>query len=385
MHLEQIEIRHFRNLKSQCIALPAQATMLVGKNGQGKTSLLEAIFLLSHGKSFRTTKMSELVQWAELSGELEAQLSFINGKFSTSDGEKLISCQIKGGKRILFFNGKRVERAANFFGHTRSIVFTPDELEQVKGPPLYRRQFIDRTLTLVDKYYLESLVQFHRALKSRNRVLSSAGAPSSISEIQKLLLSWDSLLSRYGRVIAEKRLLLAQDISPKLANYYKFLAGSSSESACCRFDSELIFNREVLSEQSVMELYSKRLTRDIRLKSTSFGPHRDDLHLLLDTGFGMKNSRITASQGQVRCLALALKLAAAELILARTGEPPILLLDDVESELDKSRREALYELLKAFNSQTIITTTDQFDLTASRSLNCQVLYIDKGEVSESKS
>ncbi len=273
-----------------------------------------------------------------------------------------------------------MERAASFFGVTRCIVFTPDELELVKGPPSFRRQFIDRTLSMIDTLYLENLVQFHRALKNRNRVLAAASSKQDRAEVNHILLPWNNILSRHARVIAEKRSDFSAAMSPRISHFYKALCSGAFEDAACKFESELVVHHVCLTHDDLMELYSKHLAKDLRFRTTTCGPQRDDLHLLLDTGFGFKNSRQIASQGQARCLALALKLAAAELILERTGEAPILLLDDVESELDRSRREALYHLLRALNSQTIITTTDQFDLTASRALNCQVMNICAGEV-----
>jgi DNA replication and repair protein RecF len=383
LRLEQLEVVGFRNLKDQKISLPAEATFIIGNNGQGKTSLLEAVFLLSHGKSFRSAKVTDLIRWPDPSTGVPGNYCLVSGLFLTANGKKSVTFEVKDGKRAISINGKRVEKAKNFYGQTRSVVFTPDELQLVKGPPALRRQFMDRILAMADSYYVESLVQYQRTIHSRNKVISDGAAKhTSAAQLSALLRSWDVLLARHATVIAKKRLDLSQEIQPYFAEFYSCLVsgGGAKEAVACRLHTELVADHAVLDEAAIVQLYAAGVMRDLRFGTTRLGPQRDDLQLLLDTGFGLRNSRQTASQGQGRCVALALKLAAAKLLLEHTGEAPILLLDDVESELDQTRRSALYKLLKKLSSQVIITSTEVSELVSDPELKSAALCISGGIV-----
>ncbi len=360
MQLQHIELNQFRNLESQLIEFPSRVTLLSGRNGQGKTSLLEAVFFLAHAKSFRESRTKELIRWSE-NGQSSLPESRLLGLIESTEGQKEIECRITGNKNSAYINGNRVEKASSFYGQLACVVFTPDELQLVKGPPQGRRKFIDRIFAMVDRAYVETIVQYQRSVKSRNSVLASA-RDGSIPQVQVSahLEPWNQLVISQGLEIVRRRLALISEFSPTVESYYQQLVGlpESKEQVRIEYQSKLVENKSVVSADRAHELLSNRIEKDIALRTTSLGPHRDDIDLLLESGYGFRSARIAASQGQARSLALALKMAAIDYLKQKLGEAPVVLLDDVESELDRSRKDALYRMISGFNSQIIITATE---------------------------
>lgn len=380
MRLNTLELRGFRNLQDQNISFPGRICTVVGKNGQGKTSLLEAIFLLSHAKSFRAGTINELVRWGD------SVDSSVQGDFETTDGRKTLTFSIVGGKREISLNSNKVKKASLFYGQSKSVVFTPDDLQLVKGAPILRRGFIDRILAMIDPMYVEHLVHYQRALKSRNSILQkrSMDSYSGIEEIEKVLIPWNILLVQHGLKIAGRRLEFILELEKGVKKYYEYLLGDLQEGrvekANCSFQSQLTREGQLLDEDELLGVYQRTINKDIRYGSSTIGPHRDDLELQLDCGSGVRNSKRTASQGQARCIALALKLSAIDIIADSTGEAPLLLLDDVESELDQGRRRALYELLESVKNQIILSTTDLSSSSLSKLKEAMTLEIEQGRV-----
>jgi DNA replication and repair protein RecF len=315
------------------VELSPHISVFVGKNGQGKTSLLEATYLLGHHRSFRTSRVSEVRSYQTDSGFTE-----VSGIFFDESGERSLSYRFEGGKRLVFVNNNRVKAAADFFGQVKIIEFTPQDLFIVTGSPSERRAYIDKLLSISDREYFLSLLRYTKALKNRNAMLLGGG---SIADLKP----WEAILCTEARLISEKRIALVEKLN--------HLAGSIYQS----IEPEERISLEYLGETELMFDYE----RDLRLKSTTSGVHRDDLQLYLDTGFGRKWAKETASQGQIRSLTLALKLASVE-FLRELGQTPIVLLDDVESELDENRRSKLLRYLTALGGQILIATTNRYAL-----------------------
>ena len=355
MHLEELSVAGFRNLHTQKILFPDPVTVLIGKNGQGKTSVLESIYLFSHSRSFRSSTTRDLVRWNS-----EEKAASAEGVFQTADGRKCVEYQLENGSRKVLVNGKKIESAQAFYSSVRVLEFTPDDLFLVKGEPAVRRLFLDKVLTLIDPVYVEHLVRYQRALKNRNALLLRTPVVSSLSH---QLAPFHELLVQHGRVLIERRLALLEELAPAISETYDAIAGTASERVRVVLRSGFLDeSHAVLSADSLLEIYGNRLDEDLRHKRTTFGPHRDDLVLRFDTGHGERIARNAASQGQTRSLALAMKMAAVRVVAHHTGDDPILLLDDFESELDSSRKEALNELILGYRSQIIITTTDATNL-----------------------
>jgi len=355
--LHSLFVSGFRNLAEQRIELEKRITSITGRNGQGKTSLVEAVYLLVHPKSFRTSKHRELIAWEKAStgARVEAQIT-------TQNGNQTLAVEITPRGRTVTLNGKKLESVLGFYGQVKAVIFTPDELLLVKGPPQQRRSFLDRTLAMVDSPFVENAVHYQRALKNRNALLMARdGRGPSLNE----LAFWDQLLIRHGRALTERRSAFVSFLSDHVASAYQRLValepGAASEKVALYFESDFVNESgKVRSDEELTLLLREASERDIRRKTTTFGVHRDELKLTLDTGAGEHEARATASQGQARTLALAMKLAALDFLRTQTSDDPILLLDDVESELDQARKSALYQLLASSKNQVLLTGTQPF-------------------------
>lgn len=372
MHLRDLELYRFRNLRNQRITFSSRFTVIVGRNAQGKTGLLEAAYLLGNTRSFRPAKLQDLISWEDrgtvepgLEGGVEAA---VQGNISGPDGDYAVRYEITRGSRQVFINDKKVTSASHFFGRVRLVEFSPDDLFLIKGAPALRRNFLDRVLASVDPAYVDNLVQYNRALRSRNALLSrhSAHHTTTVAGRQAALEieSWTKPLIERGRALAVKRYQLAQYLGAKLSEIYARLVAQGvagaprCERAAVSYRSDFLKRAELAGGEEMEERYREVLNREIALGATVVGVHRDDIALVLDTGCGEKKARHAASQGQTRCVALGLKMAAIEYLREHAQDDPIILLDDVESELDESRRTALVSYVLGLKSQVIIATTN---------------------------
>ena len=383
MQIKRLELSNFRNLEEQTVSFASNVTLVVGDNGQGKTSLLEAIHLLSHAKSFRTSKLSELVRWAPAKGQKALSDCRVSAVVSAEEGTRSVTWQLQRGKREVLVNDKKVKDAQSFYGQLTSVLFTPEDLQLVKASPALRRTYLDRILAMVDRSYVENIVGYQRALRQRNALLISAKrSPQSLSA--DAITTWNMLLVRYGKVVAAKRQQLREEISPAFKEYYRALAeksaGEATEEVDCRYVSEFISQGAVREDQDLLDEYASNQPRDLRQSLTMVGVHRDDLHLSLNSGFGLKAARRSASQGQARSLALSLKLAAVRYLGEHTGEAPAVLLDDVESELDSGRRSQLYRLLAELGCQVIVTATDISQSFSNQFSTPEILEVRAGKI-----
>lgn len=397
MRLCRLELHHFRNLKNQSVEFPGRVSILIGMNGQGKTNLLEAIYVLAQAKSFRSCQARDLASWnagAEAapgisrSSEARYAVGFVHGEVSTESGFRSLRFELHDGKRQIFLNDKRISKASHFYGQLTAVSFTPDDLQLIKGPPAVRRSFIDRTLAMCDSSYAESLVRYQRALRSRHSVLAALRSdPCHGEKMRAALDPWDETLIEEGRRIAERRLNLVQELAASAAeHYYYFSASSSSESQRAVLDylSDFIEHRAVLESKKCEELFIASSAQDVRVRRTRIGVHRDELRLLLPSAYGLQSARRAASQGQTRSLALALVFSALDFLKQKNSESPLLLLDDVESELDDKRRSALYELIHQLENQVFITATHLSSEVKQTLRGSNIMLISNGLIIEQK-
>lgn len=349
MQLLNARFENFRNLVQVELPLGARASVAVGENGQGKTNLLEGLYLLATLKPLRASRLSELVRW----GETKAKVS---GRFLLKGAEREIAVELSmtaDGRalRQAYVDGKSAASLDEYFGGVSVVAFTPDDLAVVKGGPDGRRSFLDRSVFNRFPAYLEEARQYQRALKSRNRLLKD-NAP--VSHLQ----AWDETLSKLGAKLWVRRRAFVAELSPKAQAAFERIGRSPMEA---RFeylpehlDTATFASGEAELSQKLRSLLEQRLPRDLERGFTSAGPHSDDLELSL----GGKSARSFASQGQSRALVLAWKVAEIENLLAATGLLPLLLLDDVSSELDPERNAFLMGYLRDSGAQTFLTTTD---------------------------
>lgn len=382
MHLKHIELSSFRNFTHEVIPFTKRVSLIVGRNGQGKTSILEAIYLLSHTKSFRSAKQKEVISWSSEKSKIKTQ---VNALVETDEGEKTISYEISDGRRKVFLNGNVVEKASHFYGQLPVLEFTPDELGLVKSAALTRRQFIDRVICLCDAHYVDHVVSYQRALKHRNATLKILKDPAiKPAERGALLMPWNQALVKYGKEICEKRKSFLKNLTPSFEKYLSKIADTKEDSKIIlRYESTYLSeDGEVLNEERLLTELINSTERDMIMRATLKGVHRDDLGIYFSSSAGEKSCRTSASQGQARSIALALKLAAVDYVKERTKIAPIVLLDDVESELDANRTRALFRLINEFNTQVIITSTHPSEEFLKTVSTYQHIEIESGKVAK---
>jgi DNA replication and repair protein RecF len=370
LHLRTLAVANFRNLAAQELVFPSRITVIAGRNAQGKTSLLEAIFLLGHARSFRTARLEEVQAWESVSDVI------VEGEAETSAGALRARYEISGGKRRVFLNEKRVASAAHFYGRVKIVEFTPDDLFLVKGAPAERRRYLDRLLALKSPTFIEHSVLYHRALRNRNALLASGAGT-------KELESWTPTLIEHGRAISSARAELASFLAERMNQAYReLLDAESSEAVSASYRGD--YACESMSLRTIEDLateYEARWGRDRLRRATTFGPHHDDLTLTLSNGGAIYSARQVASQGQARCFALALKLLGIEFLRNSGEDSPIVILDDVESELDQGRRMALMEKILSLDSQVVLATTDAEVLPRKAQSSARFLSISGGKIS----
>lgn len=340
MLIRKLWLRDFRNYESLELSLDDGLTAIVGPNGVGKTNLLEAIGLLATLKSFRGVPAESLVRRG-------AEAAVIRAEGMRDDREVLIELELSRGRTRAQVNRQRLRRSRDLLGALRVTVFAPDDLALVKDGPSVRRGFLDDVLVALDPKVDVVLRELERILKQRNALLRQSRGRLDESGLSTLDV-WDAKLAATGTDVADRRQRLVHDLVPVVADSYAVLAGQAVpiEASYVRSWS----GGELDHRSSLAEALAAARDNDVRRAITSVGPHRDELALTLD---GLA-ARTGASQGEQRTLALALRLAAHRLTTDVLSEPPLLLLDDVLSELDPDRSSALLGNLPA--GQTVITS-----------------------------
>jgi DNA replication and repair protein RecF len=343
MRLLKLAIRDFRNLAAVDLAPSPRATILLGENGQGKTNLLEAIYLLATLKPLRAARLQELVRF----GEERAQVA---GDFEGPGGVRRAAVQVQAGGRTAFLDGKPQERLDGYFEGLAAVCFAPDDLLLVKGGPEGRRRFLDRAAFNRWPAVLGEVRDFVRALRARNAALRTAPA-----EVEA---SFRAPLVRAGARLAVRRVALVAELAPRLEAAFAEISGPGAPEALPSYRAAAgvaVDGPEEDVAASLAEALAARLERDRERGYTSAGPHMDDLALAL----GNRPARLYGSQGQQRALVLGLKIAEIENLRAALGRPPLLLLDDVSSELDPAKNRYLLAYLAALPAQVFLTSTDR--------------------------
>ena len=349
MYIKRLNLFNFRNYEQQALELGSGLNIFVGDNAQGKTNLLEAIYVLSLSKSYRTGREAELIRHGEQRATIQAKVQ----KMAVLDLEVTVS---QTGPKKLLVNG-RTTGANSFMGRLNIVLFTPDSLQLVKGSPGDRRRFLDIQICQIDAVYRSTLLKYQRVLRQRNTLLKEI--PHKRALLSQLP-AWDGQLVALGsRIVLRRTQVVAalekyaaaahETISREREHltiaYQPFFAGTKAEDGATEPQIEAvtdIFRRQV-QEKREEEIYRGH---------TLVGPQRDDLIFSING----RDLRTYGSQGQQRTAVLAYILAELELMIAETGEHPIVLLDDVLSELDQSRRSFLLSILNK-KAQTIVTTT----------------------------
>ncbi len=352
MKLNRLLIQNFRNYEEEEILWHDQTNIICGMNAQGKTNLLEAICYMSLACSFRGAMEAEMLGWEKPYFRIEAT---VTKEHAPQEELHLSAAYSKEKIRKWQLNGQSAKRLEQVVGKFHTVIFTPDDLSIVKSGPSQRRRFLNKQMVQLYPDYYGLLVQYNHTLKQRNCLLKNWNGARMKEEV----LVWNESLAKLGVAIILRRKSTVQKLLPFANALQKEIGGGE----------ELILNyqcgidlKEINDADSLQQIFLRKLEvgfeSDRQRGVTGFGPHRDDLFITING----TSSRLYASQGQQRTAALSLKLAELELAKEEKGEYPVLLLDDVMSELDLLRCQQMVSLLSG-KVQTIITTTDnRFDL-----------------------
>lgn len=344
MYLEEISLVNFRNYHSKTLLFEQPGSFLCGQNGCGKTNLLESIYLLSYGKSFRTTNAEELVMFSK-------EHFSISGTFNGSMKRK-IEYRFSKGERKILVNGVEISNLKELIGNIALILLSLNDINLVVGNPVLRRHYLDAVLSILYTDYLSDLLDYRRILRQRNRLLYlfKIGKRENVDGID----GWTDELVHVGSRIIEKRLSIMEGMD-ELTSFYYALFAPSKDTLTLSYKPSMELNGDIADSFST-EL-KNRFRSEMERGITLVGPHRDDLFIVLN-GFP---ARKFASEGEQRTCAISLKLAQASFLKKRMKNDPILLVDEAVAELDRARKKKVLQHVTDIGQCFIATT------------NCEVL------------
>lgn len=368
MWLETIELSGFRNYQETALTFSDGVNVFLGQNAQGKTNMMESIYFLALARSHRTTSDKELINW-------EADFTRVSGKINSKGSTFPLAISLSNKGKQAKVNHLEQKKLSQYVGHLNIILFAPEDLELVKGSPAVRRQFIDRELGQMSAVYLHHLVSYQEILKQRNQYLKEYKASQSFDMVYLDILT--EQLATEGAEVLERRLNfteklnewatpIQQDISQgkeKLDIQYKTTLSLSNDSQKSSIYRQLL------------DKYEESKQRELDRGTTIIGPHRDDLVFYVND----KNIQTYGSQGQQRTTALSVKLAEIELMKEMTGEYPVLLLDDVLSELDNHRQTHLLKTIEK-KVQTFLTTTSLDGVDTDLLNEPKIFHVSAGQI-----
>ncbi len=359
MFIKSIQLTGYRNYKNSTVFFDKGTNILFGDNAQGKTNVLEAIFMCATTKSHKGSKDKEIIGF----GEDEAHITLYLDK----EGDEIkIDIQLRSDKaKIVALNGSKIKKATELLGILNVVLFSPEDLSIIKDGPSERRRFTDTELCQLDSIYLYNLSKYNKIVEQRNKLIKDSFYNNDLLETLNI---WDSQLVSYGCQIIDKRDVFIDELNGIIGDIHSKLTNGKEQ-------LEIHYEPNVERNDFEKELINNR-EKDIKLKSTSVGPHRDDFSFIVN-GIDIRKF---GSQGQQRTAALSLKLAEIEIVKKITGHVPVLLLDDVLSELDSKRQN--YLLSSIGNIQTIITCTGLDDFVDNNFRIDKVINVVNGTIEE---
>jgi len=359
MILQNISLTQYRNFRREKIQPGLKFNIFWGDNGQGKTNFLEAIYLLSNLKSFRSSKTDELIKHGEKQANISAEID-------KKGVLHQLSIELATSDKYYRVDGKNPASVGAFLGFFKTVLFAPEEINLIKSFPAGRRSLIDRAIFFTSPEYLQLARDYQRQLKQRNRLLKE-------KRDYEGLLPWTDGLIKNGARLRRARIKYLHRITPLIQQTY---------SSICQGEEEVDIRYSGQEEQDQEELLQQEFKnvseREWRYQQTLAGPHRDDPQFLLQ-GSSLK---AFGSQGQQRSFVLAFKCAQVIDLEQQTGETPVLLLDDLGSELDPRRRQAFFEFVQQRDGQVFLTTTDINLLKGAIDSTSREFYLVAGEIRE---
>ena len=340
MKIIRLQYKNYRNLQPGVIFPKNDINIIFGKNAQGKTNLLEAMWLFTGGHSFRGAKDGELTAF-------EQDIATLDLTFYSEEREQTAQISIQNGRRSAKLNGIEKRSSTALIGKFCAVIFSPEHLSLVKDGPAQRRGFIDAALCQIKPAYAKLLSQYNHTLIQRNTLLKDIPRHSELLETLEI---WDEKLAKYGALVTKERVLYSKQIEMIAKTVYSGISQDQETLGVSYFST--IFsdsNEQQFLETNFLKQLKNVRKEDLAAGFTTLGPHRDDMQIMLN----LISARSYGSQGQQRSIVLALKLAEAQILMEKTGEPPVIFLDDVMSELDAGRQDYLLNHLE--NRQVFIT------------------------------
>ncbi|OEF99631.1 DNA replication/repair protein RecF [Vulcanibacillus modesticaldus] len=369
MFIENLQLKNYRNYNDLDLSFDRQINIFQGNNAQGKTNILEALYLLALAKSHRTSKEKELIRWGN-------SFSVVKGSFKTRRGNLNLEVQLTPKGKKVKVNQLEKRKLSEYIGMLNVVMFGPEDLSLVKGSPQYRRKFLDIEIGQVSPSYLYHLSQYQKVIRHRNNYLKEI--TNSGENSVELLEIWDIQLIEHGTKVILKRINFLRQLEKWAKNIHSNIT-DNREVLSILYKSSLSLEDGSLRESDIMEQYKNNLLKlrqqEIYRGTTLIGPHRDDLEFFIN----QVDVQSFGSQGQQRTTALSLKLAEIELINEEVGEYPILLLDDVLSELDAIRQTQLIQTIED-KVQTIITTTSIDSIDINTLKRSALYHVEAGKV-----
>lgn len=359
MIIESVDLKNYRNYEILNMNFNPQINIIYGDNAQGKTNILEALYVCATSRSHKGSKDREMIQL----GSEEAHIKLCVRK---NELPYRIDMHLKKNKtKGIAVNGIPIKRAVELFGILNIVCFSPEDLSIIKNGPAERRRFMDMELSQLDKIYLSNLVNYNKVVNQRNKLLKELSFQPSEEKIATLDI-WDLQLVKYGSEIIHGRISFVKELNEIIGSLHEKLSGGKER-------LEVAY-QPCVEEEQFYETVTKARERDIRMKATCFGPHKDDIIFYIN-GNDVKKY---GSQGQQRTAALSLKLAEIELVKKVVKDTPVLLLDDVLSELDSSRQQFLLNSIGQI--QTVITCTGLDEFVNSQFAVHKIFQIRNGAV-----
>ncbi len=357
MIVEKLELKNFRNYENLSIDFSDNVNIIYGDNAQGKTNIIEGIYLCSTTRSHKGSKDRDMIKIGSDAANLKMYLKkdTFNYKF-----EIILN---KNAKKNIFINGTPIKRAADLYGIANIVLFSPEDLNMIKNGPAERRKFMDAELCQINRLYFKYLAKYNKILDERNELLKKMNGDANAEDT---LFVWDRQLIEAGSFIIKERENFINELNEIILGIHEQISGGK--------ENLVIKYVPNVSYDGFSETLKKNLGKDLYNKTTSVGPHRDDIEFYIKD----KNVRVYGSQGQQRTVALSLKLSEIELVKRKIGENPILLLDDVLSELDRTRQQSLLNFIEGI--QTIITCTGLEEFVGYRINQNTLFKVKNGEI-----
>ena len=362
MYIKSLQLLNFRNYENLFLNFNKEINFFIGSNGQGKTNILEAIYLLSIGKSFRTNKDKEMINF-------EGDNAYVGCYFSKNNQDNKLEIVLKkDDKKGVKVNKVSIDKFSMLLGNLNVVIFSPEDLKLIKDGPKERRKFIDREISQIIPKYYYYISSYNKILTQRNKILKSFIIDDNLIDVyDEELANFAAYIYVYRRDFVNKIQSIAKNIHNKLTN--------NAEKLTMLYVNELKLrdedNYESIRTKFLQYTKANRNT-DKHYKTTKLGPHKDDIDIFIN---GI-NAKLYGSQGQVRTCSISLKLSEIELIKNETNEYPVLLLDDIFSELDETRQKLLINNL--YDVQMFITSAEENHKKIFSAKNKNIYYIDNG-------